>query len=568
MAASATETGRSKGRKTTKDLTDGEGSVSSNDKDFEAEMNEEPLRKRVKKEKIDNDYIHENGMDILDKYDTSPEDSEHENGNGDPEYLPNGKAMVKGEPGMMPQIMSSANLDSAIDSAVQGTGLPKKVNISGASIMAKATTRTRRGGGGGRRLSYSPETDKQLLDWVVERSQNGLPVSREAIQNQALALVRDECPDFKASSGWVEKFLIRHKISLPTRASLLENGSTRRGPPPLISNGTGSPSTSPTRSPQSGNLSEADRIEDGAGNPEVSGDPNGKAPAEQMLGMHRRMGGGRKRGLKDTKDEEDEEEDDGDDGEGELEKIVPENVNPERLKAFNVFVRLFVDENLDRLVPISKQPKEKVLAIIHACHRQFPEFHDRARKRIRTYLKSCRRMKKPNEPLRRTADQINAVPSMSSAQMQEVNNILASACANEANLGDRAEVSAVQTPPIPAQASSNKSSLTNGRAVSPVETSRQSVSTMTSSSSTPPPPAPRSMVSTMSRLPLAAVAPESLAAARAKAGAEYKLNTTEVTAIRQLIASYRESAAFLYRSADELEALLPASMLPPQKAVR
>jgi hypothetical protein len=71
-----------------------------------------------------------------------------------------------------------------------------------------------------------------------------------------------------------------------------------------------------------------------------------------------------------------------------------------------VFVRLFVDENLDRLVPISKQPKEKVLAIIHACHRQFPEFHDRARKRIRTYLKSCRRMKKPNEPLRRTADQI------------------------------------------------------------------------------------------------------------------------------------------------------------------
>ena len=49
------------------------------------------MRKRVKKEKIDNDYIHENGMDILDKFDTSPEDSEQENGNTDPEYLPNGK---------------------------------------------------------------------------------------------------------------------------------------------------------------------------------------------------------------------------------------------------------------------------------------------------------------------------------------------------------------------------------------------------------------------------------------------------------------------------------------------
>ena len=61
---------------------------------------------------------------------------------------------------------------------------------------------------------------------------------------------------------------------------------------------------------------------------------------------------------------------------------------------FQMFVRLFIDENLDRMVPISKQPKEKIQAIIEACYRQFPEFHERARKRIRTYLKSCRRMKR------------------------------------------------------------------------------------------------------------------------------------------------------------------------------
>ena len=71
-----------------------------------------------------------------------------------------------------------------------------------------------------------------------------------------------------------------------------------------------------------------------------------------------------------------------------------------------MFVRLFVDENLDRLVPISKQPKEKILAIIKSCNRQFPEFRDRARKRIRTYLKSCRRLKKLKEPLKRAADQM------------------------------------------------------------------------------------------------------------------------------------------------------------------
>ena len=65
-----------------------------------------------------------------------------------------------------------------------------------------------------------------------------------------------------------------------------------------------------------------------------------------------------------------------------------------------------MDENLDRLVPISKQPKEKILAIIQSCNRQFPEFRDRARKRIRTYLKSCRRLKKLKEPLKRAADQM------------------------------------------------------------------------------------------------------------------------------------------------------------------
>lgn len=75
-------------------------------------------------------------------------------------------------------------------------------------------------------------------------------------------------------------------------------------------------------------------------------------------------------------------------------RVDPQHHDPERLKAFNMFVRLFVDENLDRIVPISKQPKEKIQAIIDSCSRQFPEFAERARKRIRTYLKSCRRNKK------------------------------------------------------------------------------------------------------------------------------------------------------------------------------
>lgn len=93
-----------------------------------------------------------------------------------------------------------------------------------------------------------------------------------------------------------------------------------------------------------------------------------------------------------------------------------------------MFVRLFVDENLDRMIPISKQPKEKVQAIIDSCARQFPDFSERARKRLRTYLKSCRRNKKTkdgweNQPSRPTPAHLTSV---------QAEQILSNACENEA----------------------------------------------------------------------------------------------------------------------------------------
>lgn len=78
-------------------------------------------------------------------------------------------------------------------------------------------------------------------------------------------------------------------------------------------------------------------------------------------------------------------------------QFVPRRGLCTRVPSLQMFVRLFVDENLDRIVPISKQPKEKIQAIIDSCTRQFPEFAERARKRIRTYLKSCRRNKRGRE---------------------------------------------------------------------------------------------------------------------------------------------------------------------------
>lgn len=76
------------------------------------------------------------------------------------------------------------------------------------------------------------------------------------------------------------------------------------------------------------------------------------------------------------------------------------------------------------MVPISKQPKEKIQAIIESCSRQFPEFQERSRKRIRTYLKSCRRMKKGGFEVQ-TVKSLNVVST----------NLLCGCC-NVRNLAD------------------------------------------------------------------------------------------------------------------------------------
>ncbi|XP_034242194.1 nucleolar protein 4-like [Thrips palmi] len=130
-------------------------------------------------------------------------------------------------------------------------------------------------------------------------------------------------------------------------------------------------------------------------------------------------------GNKDDDDDDDEEAD---------ERLDAHKYDPERLKAFNMFVRLFVDENLDRIVPISKQPKEKIQAIIDSCTRQFPEFAERARKRIRTYLKSCRRNKRTRDS-NGTWDTARPTPAhLTSVQAEQ---ILASACENESHNAKR-----------------------------------------------------------------------------------------------------------------------------------
>ncbi|KAM3618711.1 uncharacterized protein V6R79_023849 [Siganus canaliculatus] len=264
-------------------------------------------------------------------------------------------------------------------------------------------------------------------------------------------------------------------------------------------------------------------------------------------------------------DDDDDDHDDHDDSD----KINDaEGMDPERLKAFNMFVRLFVDENLDRMVPISKQPKEKIQAIIESCSRQFPEFQERSRKRIRTYLKSCRRMKKGGFEIRPTP------PHLTSAMAE---NILAAACDSETrNAAKRMRLDVYQATDEPTVVD-NKSNSRDPASVAPTGFSIASAafaqdqlytngglnyslrgygtvgSNQQNSAQTNGP----------TDLSMKSGGPNSSSSSSNShgqggggGGASAQLSPPEVTAVRQLIAGYRESAAFLLRSADELENLI------------
>ncbi|KAM6053938.1 nucleolar protein 4-like isoform 3-T3 [Chlamydotis macqueenii] len=265
----------------------------------------------------------------------------------------------------------------------------------------------------------------------------------------------------------------------------------------------------------------------------------------------------------------DEDDDDHDDHEDNDKINDSEGMDPERLKAFNMFVRLFVDENLDRMVPISKQPKEKIQAIIESCSRQFPEFQERARKRIRTYLKSCRRMKKNGMEMTRPTP-----PHLTSAMAE---NILAAACESETRkAAKRMRLEIYQTSQdepiaLDKQHSRDATAITHSSYSLPASSYSQDPVYINGSlnysyrgygslgGSLQPPaslqtgnhsngPTDLSMKGGAS-----STAPSNSTSRGMQAA---QLSPTEISAVRQLIAGYRESAAFLLRSADELENLI------------
>ena len=74
--------------------------------------------------------------------------------------------------------------------------------------------------GSGRQLSYFKEVDEEVVEWVRVRQDAHLPVSRTLIQIKARQLVKPHNPSFVAPSGWLQKFMIRHGLSLHCRTSI------------------------------------------------------------------------------------------------------------------------------------------------------------------------------------------------------------------------------------------------------------------------------------------------------------------------------------------------------------
>ena len=61
--------------------------------------------------------------------------------------------------------------------------------------------------GQGRKLSYPYDVDDELVQWELEMRDLQLAVSSEMIKNKAKVVITPHVSTFKASNGWLEKFL-------------------------------------------------------------------------------------------------------------------------------------------------------------------------------------------------------------------------------------------------------------------------------------------------------------------------------------------------------------------------
>ena len=96
---------------------------------------------------------------------------------------------------------------------VPATTIKKWMNASGDSAHARTKFNSP---GQGRKLSYAQEKDERIASHIREMVARGEKVSMQYVCNYAKNIIREECPNFVASSGWAQRFLVRHAIDIGT----------------------------------------------------------------------------------------------------------------------------------------------------------------------------------------------------------------------------------------------------------------------------------------------------------------------------------------------------------------
>ena len=82
-----------------------------------------------------------------------------------------------------------------------------EAQLKGSSSYSISSSKRLQGAG---RPLKDKDFDEKLINWVRQQRQKKLRVSRTMIQRKALTLSIDK--NFKASNGWLEKFLLRHNL--------------------------------------------------------------------------------------------------------------------------------------------------------------------------------------------------------------------------------------------------------------------------------------------------------------------------------------------------------------------
>ena len=83
----------------------------------------------------------------------------------------------------------------------------------------KKSTRKRLNGAG--RKPKDPEMEEELFQWILELRSRHLRVSRRMIRLQARSLSPDD--EFKASRGWLYRFMKRHDLSLRRKTTVSQS---------------------------------------------------------------------------------------------------------------------------------------------------------------------------------------------------------------------------------------------------------------------------------------------------------------------------------------------------------